>query len=134
MNFLARREHSKAELCRKLEAGGYEKNLIDNVLRELVKENLQSDERFAENFVRARENHGFGPIRIALELRERGIAENIINEFVDKNNVKWQKLAMQIKEKKFGKEKWNIKQARFLQYKGFTNEQIKHVCRGIGTL
>lgn len=126
MNLLARREYSKAELCRKLEASGYEKSLTDNVLRKLVKENLQSDERFAENFVRVRANHGFGPIRIALELRDRGVAEDIINKFVDKNNDKWQKLAMQIKEKKFGKEKWNIKQARFLQYKGFTNEQIKN--------
>lgn len=126
MNLLARREHSKSELRRKLEAGGYEKDVIENILHELAKENLQSDERFAENFVRARTNHGFGPIRISLELRERGVAKDVINEFIDKNSDKWQKLAMQIKEKKFGNQQGDIKQARFLQYKGFTSEQIKY--------
>jgi regulatory protein len=128
MNLLARREHSQFELHNKLKAKGYTEHIINGVLQELAEENLQSDGRFAENFIRARANHGFGPIRIALELRERGIPRDMINKLVDKNNDKWKKMAMEIKQKKFGDPTEYAKQARFLQYKGFTHEQIKYAC------
>jgi regulatory protein len=128
MNLLTRREHSQFELRNKLKSKGHSEHMINGVLQELAKENLQSDERFAENFIRSRANHGFGPIRIGLELRERGITKDMINELVDKNNDKWKTKAMEIKQKKFGNQKEYIKQARFLQYKGFTHEQIKYAC------
>ena len=126
MNLLARREHSQFELRNKLKAKGHAKDVIDNVLQELAKENLQSDERFVENFIRARANHGFGPVRIALELRDRGITKEMINELVDKNHNKWKTNAMAIKQKKFGDQIGYAKQARFLQYKGFTHDQVKY--------
>jgi regulatory protein len=130
MNLLARREHSQFELRRKLKAKGYAKNLIDNVLRDLIKENLQSDQRFAENYIAMRTRRGFGPFRITVELRERGINDDIIDQFTKKNDEYWNTEAMRVREKKFGTEApisliECIKQEKFLQYRGFSTEQIK---------
>ena len=119
MNLLARREHSQLELYRKLQVRGYNNDLINDTIEELIKEDLQSDERFAENYIRSRMRRGFGPIRIALELRERGVDQDIIEKLVDKHNEKWQKLAMEVKRKKFGEQKMDAKQIRFMQYRGF---------------
>jgi regulatory protein len=125
MGLLARREYSQFELRARLKARGYTDDLINDVLSELSKENLQSDTRFTENYLRMRVNRGFGPRRIQAELREHGIAEELINEFVDENDAMWSSLAKMVLKKKFGDEpprdfKSRAKQLRFLQYRGFS--------------
>jgi regulatory protein len=130
MDLLARREHSRFELRRKLKAKGYTENLIDDVLHDLIKENLQSDQRFAESYVAMRIGRGFGPLRIAAELRERGIEDDIINQFMDKNDAQWNIEAVRVREKKFGIKvqitlKERLKQIKFLQYRGFDTQQTK---------
>jgi len=124
MGLLARREYSQFELRARLKARGYTDDLINNVLSELSKENLQSDTRFTESYLRMRVNRGFGPRRIQAELRERGIAEELICEFIDENDAMWSTLAQRVLKKKFGDEppadfKARAKQLRFLQYRGF---------------
>lgn len=130
MDLLARREHSQFELHRKLKVKGYAENLINDILHDLIKENLQSDQRFAENYIAMRTRRGFGPFRIAAELRERGINDEIIDQFTKKNDEYWNTEAMRVREKKFGIKipisiKERIKQAKFLQYRGFNTEQTK---------
>ncbi len=132
MDILARREHSQFELRRKLKAKGYTGNSIDDVLDDLIKENLQSDQRFAESYAAMRTRRGYGPLRIAAELRERGINDNIINRFINKNGAQWSTEAMRVREKKFGTKipttlKERIKQSKFLQYRGFNTQQIRSV-------
>ena len=129
MNLLARREHSQYELHRKLKSQGYTDNLILDVLRELAQESLQSDARFTENYLRMRVNRGYGPLRIRAELRERGITEDIISQFLNENDKTWVTLAEQVLIKKFGKTlskdfKARAKQLRFLQYRGFNFSYI----------
>lgn len=78
VGLLARREHGRAELMRKLMARGYAAADVDPLLDRLAVQRLQSDARFAEAYVRARSARGYGPQRIRAELRERGItAEQI---------------------------------------------------------
>jgi len=129
MGLLARREYSQFELRARLKARGYTDDLINNVLSELSKENLQSDTRFTESYLRMRVNRGFGPRRIQAELRERGIAEELICEFIDENDAMWSTLVQRVLKKKFGDEppadfKSRAKQLRFLQYKGFQDVRI----------
>ena len=139
-NLLARREHSALELEHKLKLRGYEQEAIDNALSKLAADGLQSDTRFSESYVAYRMNRGYGPKRIALELKERGIEQNIIDQFITDNDKIWNEKALDVKAKKFGKntaKDWQeqAKQMRFLQYRGFTSEQMKYgieseTCRG----
>lgn len=130
MDFLARREHSCAELKRKLQAKSFMPELIDSVLEQLQKEDLLSDTRFAESYVRFRALKGFGPLKIKQELKERGVDEGLIELFVDMADERWPEAAEEARLKRFGlavpkEASARAKQIRFLQYRGYSYEQIK---------
>lgn len=132
LNFLARREHSKLELQRKLGTKGFGAHEIAKLLQELVNEKLQSDDRFTESYINMRSSKGFGPLRIKGELEARGIDRETIEKHLDENDTSWFDLAKAIRKKKFGEKvssdlHHKAQQIRFLYYKGFTNEQIKKI-------
>ena len=129
MNFLARREHSVSELRTKLLKAEFDINEIDNVINKLSKSNLQSDQRFAENYLRYRSQRGFGSQRISLELKQRGVADDIISDTFKQADIDWFLHAVTQRCKRFGEQspedfKERAKQQRFLQHRGFTHEQI----------
>ena len=143
MDLLARREHSVAELRRKLQSHvdgrGKAQNLdaaaIDEVLAAVQKDGLLSDERFTEAFVRYRCNNGYGPQRIQAELRERGVSEKIAAIYLDFSDPQWFERAMSVCNKRFGEGKpkdfkQRARQARFLQYRGFTTDQVRRALDG----
>jgi regulatory protein len=135
LEMLSRREHSIWELQRKLVVRGYQSNLIGAVLVELCRDNLQSDQRFTENYIRSRVEHGFGPHRIAAELRERGVSTELIINCL-KQEDQWDSQVIKARNKRFGQVipsslKERNQQIRFLQYRGFTQEQINHALNGI---
>jgi regulatory protein len=128
MDLLARREHTRLELRRKLRAKGFPEAIVEEVLAALARERLQSDERFAESFVAGRIRRGQGPTRIAGELRQRGIADALAEAAIASAGTDWQALAREVRHKRFGKAAPRdfadrARQARFLQYRGFTTEQ-----------
>ena len=137
MDMLARREHSRHELTRKLtrrfsvqtiassgndsdngpgndQANGLGKDpgdadgvnsledLIEQELRKLRKEGLQSDARLAEAFIRARTGKGQGPVKIRMELKSQGVSEEDMALAFETCSVDWYALAHQVAEKKFG--------------------------------
>jgi regulatory protein len=83
MNLLARREHSQQELLAKLSKTGADEPTLLEVIKRLIEQGLQSDERFAEAFVRARRQKGYGPSRIFQELKIRGLEDDIIDQALD---------------------------------------------------
>lgn len=89
MSLLARREHSRQELVRKLADRGFGHAEIDDVLERLVAVGAQSDQRFAEVFVRQRVERGYGPLRIEYELRERGISPSLAREVLSEYAERW---------------------------------------------
>jgi regulatory protein len=141
LDLLARREHSVVELQRKLLAYWQKKNQDDvaqtaaEVLAKLQSEGLVSDERFTEAFVRYRKNNGYGPLRIQAELRERGVSDKIQASYLDFGDPQWLERTVQVRCKRFGAElpkdyKERARQARFLQYRGFTSGQSRQVLGG----
>ena len=96
LKMLMRREHSKLELFNKLQLKGYDDKIIDSAITQLTEQNYQSDERFAEAFTLMRFNQGKGPVRIASELKLRGISSFNLSDF------DWFKSAKEIRKKKFG--------------------------------
>ena len=134
LDYLAKREYSVAELAQKLNtvARQYELDAdeIPEILADFKKRNWVSDTRFTEQILHARKSK-FGSARIAHELREKGISDELISEAVQ--DVKENELAnaKAVWRKKYdappsSREEW-AKQARFLQSRGFGFEIIKKV-------
>ena len=129
MRLLAAREHSQHELRRKLGQKGHEVEAIEQAIEQLVEQRLQSDERFVESFINSYRERGKGPKRIRLELQQHQLSAELIEMYLDESDEIWKESALQVKLKKFGDESPNdyqqqMKQAKFLEYRGFTHEQI----------
>jgi regulatory protein len=131
IGLLARREHSLLELRHKLRSRDCDESDIDELLGQLEQEGLQSDERFAEAYVYSRRQRGFGPMRIQAELRERGVSDQLIGQFVQFGERHWLEEARQQWQKRFGTKaedyKERARQARFLQGRGFSSDMIRQV-------
>ena len=131
MDLLARREHTRKELVHKLTIRDFPEDVIETVVDRLSEQNLQSDDRFTEAFVNMRRKKGQGPVRILNDLQERGVSSILQEEHVDSRDEIWGEMITQVRLKKFGstlpKEfTERAKQARFLQYRGYTSDQIRH--------
>lgn len=133
LDSLGRREHSKRELATKLSAKfdlPVHAPAIQACLDKLALDGYQSDERFAEVFVRSRRARGYGPLFIEQELRQRGITAELIVAVVNRSDAEWLSLAGDQKRKKFGvgsvtaiNEKAKV--IRFLRYRGFLQPQVE---------
>ena len=91
---------------------------------------LQSDDRFAGAFVQSRINQGKGPVRIRLDLSQRGVSDAVIEMALEASAADWHGLAREVRERKFGPGepadfKAKAKQMRFLQYRGFEQDHIQ---------
>ncbi|MEW8211920.1 MAG: regulatory protein RecX [Candidatus Thiodiazotropha taylori] len=132
VRLLAAREHSQQELRRKLLSRHYDEALIEQVLDDLTSASLQSDGRFAESFVESRVRKGQGPLRIRMELRERGISQALIDEVLVPYEDEWQQLLGEVHDAKYGairaeSNKELAKRARFLESRGFPSEMIRRL-------
>lgn len=131
LRLLARREHSRRELLDKLASRGFERDEVNPVIDALTEQNWQNDERYAECYVRDRIGKGYGPIRIAYELQQRGISDTDLDAQAEEQGG-WLNLALDVYAGKYGDEKslppneW-AKRSRFLQQRGFSGETIKRV-------
>jgi regulatory protein len=132
LKLLAIREHSAAELRRKLRAKGFAEALAGEAVAALQDQGLQSDQRFAEVFVRSRLSKGYGPVRIRRDLYQRGIGDDVIDEELTLPAERWVELAAAVRAKRFPESEptehavWNV-QARFLSRKGFPADIIYRV-------
>lgn len=129
MRLLATREHSQHELRRKLTQKGHAAEWVDEVIAQLSAQDLQSDERFVETFINSRRERGQGPTRIQLELQQHQIAPELIANYLDARDAIWHDVAEKVRSKKFGDDlpddyKERMRQAKFLEYRGFTHQQI----------
>lgn len=132
LNLLARREHSNAELFRKLRTKQFNGDDIKKVIEALEQEGLLSNARFMESFIHHRRQKGFGPLRIQAELIERGIPESLIEQELKIADNAWFTEAYRVWKKRFKNNpptdfKARAQQMRFLHYRGFTHEQIEYV-------
>jgi regulatory protein len=137
LDLLARREHSRRELDRKLRARGFAPEVIEAVLTELTATGALAEARFTESYVRTRVARGKGPVRIRAELAERGVAAEERAAALGTAEQDWHALAREVRVKRFGSAipkdyKERARQARFLQYRGFDAAQIKSALAGEG--
>jgi len=134
VRLLSRREHSAFEIRDKLLKRDFDSEEIARVIIELQQGGWLSDERFAEAYIRMRQLKGFGPVRIAMELNERGVKESIVDDYLHADDDSWRQTLEQQYRKKY-KDKpiddYNdkAKRIRFLQYRGFALDVIYQVVK-----
>ena len=129
LRLLAVREHSRKELQRKLGARGFVAADIKPVLDDLTDRGLLSEERMAETYVAERVRKGFGPVRIRRELRQRGLAGDLIESRLARSTGEWSATMTAAHDKRFGSAraldaKERARRARFLEYRGFSADLI----------
>lgn len=78
--FLKIRERSVKELKNKLVLKKVSPEVIERAIAYLIEKKFLDDEHFTANWIRYRQARPFGPQRIKMELRQKGIAEEIIVE------------------------------------------------------
>ena len=132
IRLLARREHTRAELARKL-AGQGSKEEIDAVLGELQKSQLQSDGRTAESYVRSnaarlgtsRLRHALKTKGVASDLIETQLAPGVLPDEYERARTVW---ARKFSAAPTDAREW-ARQARFLQGRGFAGDIIRRVLK-----
>ena len=132
LNMLARREQSQSELRQKLLSRFKENSEeIEEVLHKLIQDNYQSDQRFCESYIRYKQQSGYGKIRILGEIKQKGVEQSIITQSFEEADLDWFESALKVKLSKFGAQiskdyLTKAKQYRYLQYRGFTSDQINY--------
>src|SRR3984893_13896620 len=129
VTLLARRDFASAELRAKLRSQGFDEGVAGEVIAGLAARGVLDDRRFAENYVNWHAGRGQGPIRIAADLRRHGLPEGLI-EAALASGPDWQAVARRVRTTKFGRQppaSWadKVRQARFLQYRGFSSDHIR---------
>jgi regulatory protein len=124
LRHLVRREHSRAELARKLAPHAESPGALDEVLDLLLSKNQQSDRRYAEERVRAL-SRKYGAARIRADLRAKGLAGDIVASVRAQGELE---RARAILERKYREPastpEERARRARFLQGRGFCMEVI----------
>lgn len=126
---LARRDLASGELRQKLIEQGYDRTGVGEAVAELMEERIIDDSRYGANYVAYHADRGQGPVRIAMDLRALGLSQDIVDEALA-SGPDWKALAREVRIRKFGLEapdSWAEKgrQARFLQYRGFSSDHIR---------
>lgn len=132
LRLLARREHSRAELARKLGQAGFAVENIAPMLDEFEAKNWLSDRRFAESYV-ADHRARAGSVKLAYDLRQRGVPDSIVEAVLSDHRDSELERAREVWQKKFGTPPADAaekaKQIRFMLSRGFAQEIIQKTLR-----
>ncbi|PTB85536.1 OraA [Pseudidiomarina aestuarii] len=130
LRLLARREHSAQELKQKLRQRGFSDAVCDTVLTIAQANNWQSDERFAETWLRHSLANGDGLQKIKAAAQNKGLDTELVATLLQQLEPDWNDLCYQRLLKKFGHEppsepKMRDRMMRHLLQRGFSYSEIK---------
>ena len=134
LGLLARREHSARELKAKLAVRGSDAGEAKSAIERLQEQRYQSDGRFAGSLARQRSGQGYGPRRIAAELKSHGVADAEIRAALDGLDVDWPALAAAQLRRRHGNvpaeaPAERARRAAFLLRRGFDAATVRAVTR-----
>jgi len=129
ISLLARRDFASGELRGRLEKQGFDAAIAAGTIAELVEERALNDARYVANYISYQAARGQGPLRISAELKALELPGDLIDSGLAAG-PDWRVLAREVRERKFGPDPppdWTQKarQARFLQYRGFSSDHIR---------
>src|SRR5690606_21332517 len=106
MGLLVRREHSRKELTRKLEARGIDADEARATVARMAEAGWQDDGLFAASLARVRSQAGYGPLRIRAELSTHGLGEDAIGAaleaFAEAGEDDWRSVARDLVHRRYG--------------------------------
>ena len=136
VGLLSRREYSRFELERRLRRGlgpDDDPAEVERVLDRLQRDGLLSDTRFATSLVRLRAPR-YGDLRIARDLRERGVAPELAESALAAVDGTEARRALDAWARRFTALPTTAdergRQGRYLQARGFTMDTIVRVLAG----
>jgi regulatory protein len=125
LRLLARREHSRAELGRKLSQHAESPEALDVLLGDLEKRKQLSDERFAAERARVL-SRKYGTTRVRQDLKSKGVDRETIDHISSEGELE---RARGILERKYrvpaATREERAKRMRFLQGRGFSSDVIR---------
>ena len=135
LNLLSYRARSQDELHRRLVLKGYPEDVIESALQALAGADLVNDEKFSKDWVASRlQNRPMGKVRIAWELRQKGIAKELVEQVVESVDSDMEyDLARGLAERKIRQAGGDVsdderrKLASFLRRRGFSWEVTNRV-------
>lgn len=106
MGLLVRREHSRKELARKLEARGVDGDEAEATVARMAEAGWQDDARFAAGLARSRALAGYGPLRIRAELATHGLGEDQVRAafeaLAESGDDDWRAMARGLVQRRHG--------------------------------
>ncbi|WP_285447329.1 recombination regulator RecX [Xanthomonas sp. LMC-A-07] len=134
LGLLVRREHSKKELSRKLQARGIEPEAAQAAVERLAGEGWQDDVRFAASVVRNRASSGYGPLHIRAELGTHGLDSDAVSAAMATFEGDWAENARDLIRRRFGEDgpvdlAQRLKAADLLARRGFDGNSIRLATR-----
>ena len=139
MDYLARREHSRCELQRKLSEKfpDTDPNLLEDVLSQLEADGLLSEERFVESYIRGRISKGYGPMYIRHHLKQRGVSSSLVDACLCADDEFWLEQLCHVIEHKYGTDipepgtlQWARLQ-RFVLSRGYFSSHLQQFRRSL---
>jgi regulatory protein len=130
LRHLVRREHSRAELARKLAPHAESPQARETVLAELAQRKQLSDERYAETRAHWL-SRKYGAARIRQDLKAHGVADAVIDRVSPEGDLEKAKaiLARKYRQPATTREE-RAKRARFLQSRGFSHDVVGRLLFG----
>jgi regulatory protein len=138
VRILLRRDHSEAELSRKLNRRGFDYETVCRVVAECRRLDYLNDERTAGVLIRKLRRKGFGSKRIRLEFDRKGLKRELIEGILlksvsEENERECAERVLQKYRSKFDREKDDLKRRdkiyRFLDARGFPKAVISELIR-----
>ncbi|ENM5741194.1 recombination regulator RecX [Vibrio metoecus] len=131
LQLLSRRDHSEYELHQKLTLKGHVHEVVDEVVKYCLELGYLSDVRYTASQARQMVHKGYGEQRLRQQLKEKRVAEAVIEQVLAEQTIDWFELAKEVAHKKFKagisfERSQYAKQVRYLQYRGFNFDQIRY--------
>lgn len=132
LRLLARREHSRLELSRKLAPHARDPGEVADLIEDLVRRGWLSEQRVVEQTIHARRDK-LGSQRIRHELLEKGVPEELVGRVLPQLRDGDMAAARALWQRKFGKLPETMaeraKQVRFMQSRGFALETVLRIIK-----
>ena len=133
LRYLAAREHSRAELLRKLAPHAQERSEIEQVLDDLQAKGFISEERVAASVLRQRAAR-LGDRRLRQELHTKGLDAQTVAQALEQLRGTEPARAREVWQRKFGQPATDpagrARQMRFLLTRGFAMDVVRRVVQG----
>ncbi len=130
LRLLARREHSRAELARKLSPRAESREALESLLVSLEEKKQLSNERFASERARSL-SRKYGAAKVRHDLRSKGVSAELVELACKSSSEGELERGKKMLEKKFPMPAANLneraRRMRFLQSRGFSSEVIRSI-------